>query len=48
MYRIERYGVTNYGATYYERPLYCHTWLMSKLVSALCGLWWDVEVERAD
>lgn len=47
-YRLDRYGMTAYGATYYLRPMYFRTWVGARVAELVMGLWWNVYTERID
>lgn len=47
-YRLDRYGMTTYGATYYLRPMYFRTWFGARAMKMVCGLWWETYLERVD
>ena len=48
MYRLDRWYVTVYGATYYLRPMFFRSFLAAWVMKMLCGLWWETYLERVD
>ena len=47
-YRLERWYYTVYGATAYEQPLFFRSFIVAWAVKMVCGLWWEVYLERVD
>ena len=47
-YRLDRWYITVYGATAYEQPLFFRSFLVAWAVKMVCGLWWEVYLERVD
>ena len=48
MYRLDRWYYTVYGAQAYERPMFVRSFIVAWAVKMVCGLWWEVYLERVD
>lgn len=48
MYRLNRWYYAPCGSTTYERPMYFRSFLAAWAVKMVCGLWWEVWLERVD
>ena len=47
-YRLERLYYTVYGATVYEQPMFFRSFIVAWAVKMVCGLRWEVYLERMD